>query len=70
VANATKTRIAAGVYLTTELSVVPMSGVMLAEIQPTAVAFASPYLTRSVAVNEVNAYEEEKLLENPKDGKT
>jgi hypothetical protein len=38
--------------------VLPISGVKFAEMQPTAVAAASPYLIRRVAVNEVNAYDE------------
>ncbi len=55
VANATNTKIITGTYLTTELKVVPISGVMFAETQPIGVTLASPYLTRSVAVNEVKA---------------
>lgn len=43
---------------------------MFAEMHPTAVTASSPYLMRSVAVKEVNAYDELKLLENPKEGKS
>lgn len=42
---------------------------MFADTHPTGVLFASPYLTKSVTENDVNAYEEKKLFENPYEGK-
>lgn len=42
-------------YLTIELRLDPRSGVMFAETHPTGVPPTSPYLTKSVAVNDVNA---------------
>jgi hypothetical protein len=55
VANPTNKRITTGTYLTTELRLDPMSGVMFAETHPTGVLPGSPYLTRSVTVKEVKA---------------
>ena len=42
---------------------------MFADTHPTGVLFTSPYLTKSVTENDVNAYEESKLFENPYEGK-
>jgi hypothetical protein len=44
--------------LTIELRLDPISGVMFADTHPTGVLFTSPYLTKSVTENDVNAYEE------------
>ncbi len=58
VANPTNRSITKGIYLTTKLRVDPRSGVMFAETHPTGVPAVSPYLTKSVAVNDVNSYDE------------
>jgi hypothetical protein len=42
-------------YFTTELRLDPISGVRFAETHPTGVPVGSPYLSKSVTVNEVKA---------------
>ena len=47
--------ITAGRNVTTPLRLLPISGVMFAEVHPMAVLPESPYSTRSVAVKDVKA---------------
>jgi hypothetical protein len=61
VANPTSMRTTSGMNLTTPVNPLPISGVISAEMQPISVAAASPFLIKSVAVNDVNAYDEKKL---------